>query len=123
MLFVAKYIPLTIFVVVIGFFNISLLNGTLNSFVVFNQLLPFMDIYAGGRINIVNEPVVETYRFLYDMWNLNFFEIPYSKKLWRSKSLAKRATARYWRKKLWRKVCSHVPCAYQIEISATLPFR
>jgi len=28
--------------------------------------------------------------------------IPYSKKLWRSKSLAKRATARHWRKKLWR---------------------
>ena len=30
--------------------------------------------------------------------------VPYSKKLWRSKSLAKRATARHWRKKLWRKV-------------------
>ena len=37
LLFGAKYIPLTIFVVVIGFFNISLLNGTLNSFVVFNK--------------------------------------------------------------------------------------
>ena len=75
LLFVAKYIPLTIFVIVIGFFNVSLLNGTLNSFVMFSQLLPFMDIYAGGRISIVNEPVVETYRFLYNMWNLNFFEI------------------------------------------------
>jgi len=28
--------------------------------------------------------------------------IPYSKKLWRSKSLVKRATARHWQKKLWR---------------------
>jgi len=27
--------------------------------------------------------------------------IPYSKKLWRFKSLAKRATASHWRKKLW----------------------
>ena len=75
LLFGAKYIPLTIFVIIIWFFNISLLNGTLNSFVVFSQLLPFMDIYAGGRINIVNQPVVQTYRFLYNMWNLNFFEI------------------------------------------------
>ena len=75
LLFVAKYIPLTVFVIVIGFFNISLLNGPLNSFVLFSQLLPFMDIYAGGRISILNEPVVKTYRFLYGMWNLNFFEI------------------------------------------------
>ena len=75
LLFVAKYIPLTVFIIVIGFFNISLLNGPLNSFVLFSQLLPFTDIYAGGRISILNEPVVKTYRFLYGMWNLNFFEI------------------------------------------------
>jgi len=30
------------------------------------------------------------------------YHIPYSKKLWRSKSLAKRVTARNWRKKLWQ---------------------
>ena len=29
--------------------------------------------------------------------------IPYSKKLWRSKSLVKRGTARHWQKKLWQK--------------------
>ena len=75
LLFVAKYIPLTVFVIVIGFFNVSLLNGPLNSFVLFSQLLPFMDIYAGGRIGILNQPVVKAYRFLYGMWNLNFFEI------------------------------------------------
>ena len=75
LLFVAKYIPLTIFVIIIGFFNISLLNGPLNSFVLFSQLLLFMDIYAGGRITILNQPVVKAYRFLYGMWNLNFFEI------------------------------------------------
>ena len=34
-----------------------------------------MEIYAGGRISILNQPVVKTYRFLYGMWNLNFFEI------------------------------------------------
>jgi len=32
-------------------------------------------------------------------WSLR--NILYSKKLWQSKSLAKRATARHWRKKLW----------------------
>jgi len=31
-----------------------------------------------------------------------YFSIPYSKKLWWSKSLVKRVTARYWWKKLWR---------------------
>ena len=74
-LIIAKYIPLTIFVCILGFFNISLLNGPLNSFALFSQLLPFMGIYAGGRISILNQPVVKTYKFLYGMWNLNFFEI------------------------------------------------
>ena len=75
LLLITKYIPLTIFVCILGFFNISLLNGPLNSFVLFSQLLPFMGIYAGGIISILNQPVVKTYRFLYGMWNLNFFEI------------------------------------------------
>ena len=75
LLLTTKYIPLTIFVYILGFFSISLVNGPLNSFVLFSQLLPFMGIYAGGRIKILNQPVVKTYRFLYGMWNLNFFEI------------------------------------------------
>ena len=63
LLLTTKYIPLTIFVYILGFFSISLLNGPLNSFVLFSQLLPLMEIYAGGRISILNQPVVKTYRF------------------------------------------------------------
>ena len=76
----AKCLALSIFILIIGIFNISLVNGPLNSFILFSQLLPYMDIYAGDRISIPNQTVVTAYRFLYGMWNLNFFEtiaVPY----------------------------------------------
>lgn len=71
----AKYIVLIIFLLIIGFFNISLVNGPLNGFVLFSQSLPYMDIYAGGRIDIPNEAVVKIYRFLYGMWDLKYLEV------------------------------------------------
>ena len=76
---VSKCLMLFIFVLIIGIFNISLVDGPLNSFILFSQLLPYMDIYAGNRINIPNQNVVTAYRFLYGIWNLNFAEtlIPY----------------------------------------------
>ena len=46
----------------------------------------------------------------------NLQRVLYSKKLWRSKSLAKRATARHWRKKLWRKsMCHSVRAIYLLD--------
>ncbi|XP_065895415.1 uncharacterized protein [Dysidea avara] len=72
---VTKYIPLILFLLIIGFYNISLVKGPLNAFVLFSQSLPYMDIYAGGRIDIPNETVVKIYRFLYGMWDLNFVEV------------------------------------------------
>ena len=68
-----KYIPLTIFLYIIGLFGISLVNGPLNTVVLFSQLLPYMKIYdADGK----HTKIIQC---LYGMWNLNFFELVYSK--------------------------------------------
>ena len=52
----------------------------------------------------LSECVVLTFYFgLHLFISMKNSNILYSKKLWWSKSLAKRATARHWWKKLWRK--------------------
>ena len=75
MLIGLKYIPLIIFLYIIGLFGISLVNGPLNSVILFSQLLPYMDIYAGGRVHILNKNSVTGVRFVYGMWSLDFFEL------------------------------------------------
>ena len=70
-----KYISLILFLLIIGVWNISLVNGQLNAFVLFCQLLPYMDIYAGDRIDVSNQTVVIMYKLFYGMWNLNFLEV------------------------------------------------
>ena len=70
-----KYIPLAIFLYIVGLFGVSLVNGPLNSAVLFSQLLPYMNIYAGGRINTFDKNSVTGFKFLYGMWNLDFFEL------------------------------------------------
>ena len=75
MLIGLTYIPLAIFLYIVGLFGISLVDGPLNSVVLFSQLLPYMSIYAGGRINTFNKSHLTLFRFLYGMWNLDFFEL------------------------------------------------
>ena len=70
-----QYVPLTIFLYIIGLFGISLVGGPLNSAVLYSQLLPYMNIYAGGRISVLNQDFVTGFQFLYGIWNLNFFEL------------------------------------------------
>ena len=73
MLIGLKYIPLAIFLYIVGLFGISLVDGPLNSAVLFGQLLPYMSIYAGGRIS-TSQNHIRGFRFVYGMWNLDFFE-------------------------------------------------
>ena len=75
MLIGLKYIPLIIFLYIVGLFGISLVNGPLNSVVLFSQLLPYMNIYAGGRVRILNRNSVTGVQFIYGMWSLDFFEL------------------------------------------------
>jgi len=76
-LILAKYLPLTFFLCVIMFFNISLVNGPLNSFILFSQVLDAMNVYSSGKMaNLPNggKQLVTACNFLYGIWNLNFLE-------------------------------------------------
>jgi len=72
----AKYVPLTIFLLTIILLDINLASGLLNTFVFFSQMLPSLDLYAGGQIPIHNaaKPFVEVYQFCYGLFNLEYFE-------------------------------------------------
>ena len=72
----AKYVPLIIFLVTIFLLDINLASGLLNTFVFFSQMLPSLDLYAGGEIpvNGAAKPFVEIYEFCYGIFNLQYFE-------------------------------------------------
>ena len=72
----AKFIPLQAFLLTIILLDINLASGHLNTFVFFAQMLPFLDLYAGGQIPIppAAKPFVEFYQFCYNVFNLQYFE-------------------------------------------------
>ena len=72
----AKYVPLVIFLIAIIFLDINLASGQLNTFVFFSQMLPSLNLYAGGQIPIsdVAKPFVQIYQFCYGVFNLQYFE-------------------------------------------------
>ena len=72
-LFFAKYVPLIIFLILL---DVNLVSGELNTFVFFSQMLPSLNLYAGGQIPISNvaKPFVEIYQLCYDVFNLQYFE-------------------------------------------------
>ena len=72
----AKYVPLYVFLLTIIMLDINLASGHLNTFVFFSQMLPFLDLYAGGQIPIspAAKPFVEFYQFCYNIFNLQYFE-------------------------------------------------
>ena len=47
--------------------DINLASGPLNTFVFFSQMLPYLDLYAGGEIPIADaaKPFVEFYQFVF----------------------------------------------------------
>ena len=72
----ARFVPLYIFLFAIILLDINLASGHLNTFVFFSQMLPFLDLYAGGQIPISSaaKPFVEFYQFCYNVFNLQYFE-------------------------------------------------
>ena len=79
-LILLKAVPMTIFLCIIMFFNISLVDGPLNAFILFSQILSAAHLYAGGAIKLpgsgkgLAEVLIKSYQFLYGIWNLNYFE-------------------------------------------------
>jgi len=72
----ARIIPLLIFLLTIILLDINLASGQLNTFVFFSQMLPSLNLYAGGQITISDgaKPFVEFYQFCYGVFNLQYFE-------------------------------------------------
>ena len=72
----SKYIPLILFLLTIILLDINLASGLLNTFVFFSQMLPSLDLYAGGEIpiNHAAKPFVLIYQFCYGIFNLQYFE-------------------------------------------------
>ena len=71
---------MTVFLCIIMFFNISLVSGPLNAFILFSQILNAADLYAGSAIEPdhagkgLKNFLIKSYKFLYGIWNLNYFE-------------------------------------------------
>ena len=79
-LILLKYVPFTIFLILIIFFNISLVDGPLNSYILFSQIIAYAEPYANGLIHLKELQKYQTtflkiYYFLYGPWNSNFFEV------------------------------------------------
>ena len=72
----AHFVPLYVFLLTIILLDINLASGHLNTFVFFSQMLPFLDLYAGGQIPIppAAKLFVEFYQFCYNVFNLQYFE-------------------------------------------------
>ena len=74
---VSELIPVTILFMVVVFFNIRLTSGAVNGFIFFIQFIDTMLIDANGFIPV--HPIINgfmlTYKFVYRMFNLNFFTL------------------------------------------------
>lgn len=49
-LILLKYLPMALFLCFILFFNFSLINGPLNAFILFSQIIFAVDVYASGAM-------------------------------------------------------------------------
>ena len=82
---VSKYLPLTLMVCFIIFFDISLVDGPLNSFILYSQILFTLQVYGNGKIRLSTKSsglalvFIEVMKRSYDIWNLEFLEflLPY----------------------------------------------
>ena len=70
-----EWVPMLAFMFVLMLFNIDLVSGRFNSFLLFAQLLAFSTIRGDAELGPVHNAFVRIYRFLYGMWNLDFFGV------------------------------------------------
>ena len=71
----SEWVPILTFMFVLMLFNIDLVSGRFNSFLLFAQLLTFSTIRGDAELGPVHNAFVRIYRFLYGMWNLDFFGV------------------------------------------------
>ena len=71
----SEWVPMLTFMFVLMLFNMDLVSGRLNSFLLFAQFLAFSAIRGDVELGPVHNAFVRIYRFLYGMWNLDFFGV------------------------------------------------
>ena len=71
----SEWLPMFIFMFIVMLFNVDLISGRFNSFLLFAQLLVFSTIRGNTEIESAHIAFVKIYRFLYGMWNLDFFGV------------------------------------------------
>ena len=71
----SEWVPMLVVMFIVMLFNIDLVSGRFNSFLLFAQLLAFSSIRGDAELGTVNIAFVKIYRFLYGMWNLDFFGV------------------------------------------------
>ena len=71
----SEWVPMLTFMFVLMLFNIDLVSGRFNSFLLFAQLLAFSTIRGDAELGPVHNAFVRIYRFLYGTWNLDFFGV------------------------------------------------
>ena len=77
-LIVSKYVPLTLMMCFIMFFDISLVDGPLNSFILFSQIFISLPLY--NKIGLATKGqhfasgLNDIADFIYNIWNLRYFE-------------------------------------------------
>ena len=71
----SEWVPMLVVMFVVMLFNVDLVSGRFNSFLLFAQLLAFSSIRGDAELGPVHIAFVKIYRFLYGMWNLDFFGV------------------------------------------------
>ena len=72
----SEWVPMLIVMFIVMLFNVDLISGQFNSFLLFAQLLAFSSIRGNSaEMDSVHIAFVKIYRFLYGMWSLDFFGV------------------------------------------------
>ena len=75
---ITKYVPLTLMMCFIMFFDISLVDGPLNSFIIFSQIFGTLPLYDKSGLATerqhISSVLLNIVDFFYNIWDLKFFE-------------------------------------------------
>ena len=72
---ISEWIPLTIMLVVVLLFNVDLLSGHMNSFLLFAQILSLSFMRANTASSQAYLSMAKIPKFLYGFWNLKYFGV------------------------------------------------
>ena len=67
-----EYLPSTVFLVTILFYDINLHSESLGAIVMYFQVYSALNIYSSGEINAPNDDLNNVIHFIYNIWNLEY---------------------------------------------------